>query len=381
MKKEVISSSVLDNSKSPGEFRCLWLIDSMSEICFQFDIHSDFWIDWDDGDEAEHIVNAQVIGVSERQHGSTRLERVPGDEILLTIHHQYKNRLSAEPVSISINGRITNWKAGSFNYCSYLELKKYIDDDKEPCHLLSIEHFGPVGFGCMAFLNCRELTHLPEREKPDSRYLIDMGGMFYNAIKFNSQLNHWDVSQARNMCAMFYNAREFDQPLNGWNVSNVVNMSKMFCNAWNFDRRLDNWDVSQVTDMSGMFCGAEYFNHPLNCWDVSHVEDMSEMFYDAYDFNQPLSSWNVSNVKNMSGMFSWALRFNRPLNKWNVSNVENMSYMFWEASRFNQPLHKWNVSNVKDINGMFRGAIRFNRSLRQWKLHEGIEMSSAFRDI
>lgn len=381
MKNEIISSSVLDNSESPGEFRCLWLLDSMSEICFQFDIHSDFWVDWDDGDDAEHIANSQVVGVSERQHGTTRLERVLGDEALLTIHHQYINRLSSGPVSISINGRITNWKAGSFNYCSYPELKKYIDDNKEPCHLLSIEHFGPVGLGPMAFLNCRELTRLPEKDKPDSHYLTDATGMFYYAETFNAPLEHWDVSNVKSMIRMFYYASMFDQPLNNWNVSNIENMSGMFYNCYNFDQPLNHWNVSNVKDMSGMFNGAEYFNQPLNNWNVSNVENMSYMFYDAYNFNQPLNNWNVSNVKNMSGMFSWAVRFNRPLNKWNVSNVEDMGEMFYEASRFNQPLHRWNVSNVKNINGMFHGAISFNRSLRQWKLHEGIEMSSAFRYV
>lgn len=379
MKEEITISRRSNKGTTLDEFRSLWLIDSKSEICFRFDNHSDFGVDWDDGDEPEHIVQAQFFGEAERKHGSTWLEQVTGDETLLTIHHRYKDRSSSGPVSISIRGYIINWKAGAYIYSSLSELKKAYYKDCEPCHLLGIEQFGPVGLGNMAFLNCQELTRLPEKEKPDSHYLTDTSWMFCFAERLNTSLNHWDVSNVKNMAGMFYYARAFDQSLNNWNVSNVEDMSGMFYDAWDFDQSLNRWDVSHVKDMSCMFKGAEYFNQPLNNWDVSNVENMSEMFYDAYNFNQPLSKWNVSHVKNMRSMFGWAICFNKPLNKWNVSSVADMSCMFWEAFRFNQPLHKWNVSNVESIYGMLHGATKFKRSLRQWKLPDGISISEAFK--
>lgn len=51
MKKAIDISLHLDKVNSLSEFRSLWLIDSNAEVCFQFDIHSDFGGDWDDDDE------------------------------------------------------------------------------------------------------------------------------------------------------------------------------------------------------------------------------------------------------------------------------------------------------------------------------------------
>ncbi|MBQ1925377.1 MAG: hypothetical protein II180_04565, partial [Proteobacteria bacterium] len=108
MKEEITISRRSNKGTTLDEFRSLWLIDSKSEICFRFDNHSDFWVDWDDGDEPEHIVQAQFFGEAERKHGSTWLEQVTGDETLLTIHHRYKDRSSSGPVSISLISHCIN---------------------------------------------------------------------------------------------------------------------------------------------------------------------------------------------------------------------------------------------------------------------------------
>ena len=175
--------------------------------------------------------------------------------------------------------------------------------------------------------------------------------MFNNASDFNSNINHWDMSNVVNMDAMFLGAKAFNQPLNDWDVSNVVDMASMFNTASAFNQSLNNWDVSNVVDMSRMFYYTSLFNQPLNSWNVSSVTTMSFMFRVAAAFNQPLNAWNVSSVTSMNDMFNQADAFNRPLNSWNVSSVTSMAYMFANADSFNQNLNAWDVSQVTSFPG------------------------------
>ncbi|WP_170141611.1 BspA family leucine-rich repeat surface protein, partial [Tenacibaculum lutimaris] len=304
---------------------------------------------------------------------------------------------------------------------------EYVGDSYK---LLSIDQWGTQVWESMyeAFESCRNMEY-KATDIPNLSKVTDMESMFSSCIKFNGNINDWDVSNITNMRSMFRGASIYNQPLNNWDVGNVTNMNYMFGSAikfnqdignWNtgnvtdmgrmflsavvFNQNLNNWDVSNVTNMGSMFEGAKVFNQPLNNWDVSNVINMSSMFERTEVFNQPLNNWDVSNVTNMSEMFlacvdfnqslnSWnvslvtdmnsmfqsARSFNQPLDNWNVSNVTNMSYMFSSASEFNQNIDSWNVTNVTNMSGMFRYSIAFNQPLNSWDVNSVVNMSSMFQ--
>ncbi len=131
----------------------------------------------------------------------------------------------------------------------------------------------------------------------------DASEMFYSAIKFNSDINHWDVSQVTNMTYMFFGAINFISDISSWNTSNVTNMALTFYIATNFNSDLSNWNTSNVKDMNNMFSNTIKFNSDLSNWNTSNVVNMSFMFYKTQNFNSDLSNWNTSNVKNMLNMF------------------------------------------------------------------------------
>ena len=79
-------------------------------------------------------------------------------------------------------------------------------------------------------------------------------------------------------------------PIGEWDVSRVIDMAGMFSNAVFFNGDISKWDVSRVLDMSEMFWGASSFNVDLSRWDVSGVTDMDEMFEGAAAFTHTLCS-------------------------------------------------------------------------------------------
>ncbi|SFV57328.1 Chitinase [hydrothermal vent metagenome] len=140
----------------------------------------------------------------------------------------------------------------------------------------------------------------------------------------------------------------FNSPINHWNVSNVKNMGNLFYDNKEFNQDLSSWDISNVTNMDWMFYGATKFNQDISSWDVSNIKNMDRMFYDATKFNQDISSWDVSNVKNMDNMFSYANSFNQDLSNWNIQNIEGLS-AFDKARGFNQDLSAWDFTKVNYI--------------------------------
>ena len=75
-------------------------------------------------------------------------------------------------------------------------------------------------------LGCSNLE-INATDAPNLSNATDLSGMFANANKVNSPLNHWDVSTIENMRSMFSYALAFNQSLASWNVSNVDNMTGM----------------------------------------------------------------------------------------------------------------------------------------------------------
>jgi|GEM_PF-5016548 len=206
-----------------------------------------------------------------------------------------------------------------------------------------------------SFYGCENLQ-ISAIDQPDLSHVERMDYMFYEATRFNSDINSWDVSNVSNMKYMFGYAELFNSPLNNWDVSSVTNMSGMFEGAKYFNQDIGSWNTEDVTDMSFMFSSAARFNTPIASWDVSNVTDMSYMFSKASLFNQDLSSWDVQNVITLSNMFNMATAFNQDIRGWNVENVLYFELMFYYAASFNYSLGSWSVQQADFMNNMLRSS-------------------------
>ena len=202
--------------------------------------------------------------------------------------------------------------------------------------------------------------------------------MFRDAVNFNEDLNHWDVSQVTNMRNMFSGCTSFNGNISDWQVSNVLSMESLFRFAAAFNGDISEWDVSSVTSMFLTFNGTTAFNQDISDWDVSSVRDMRDMFSTASRFNSDISSWDVSSVIRMGRMFSDTQVFNHDLSGWDVSNVTDMLAMFSEAQAFNQDIGSWDVSNVTTMNFMFKDAIKFDQDLGNWDVTNVTTMAEIF---
>ena len=124
-----------------------------------------------------------------------------------------------------------------------------------------------------------------------------------------------------------------DIPLNNIDTRYVTNMGYMFYQATNFNQDISNWDTSNVTDMQWMFSYATNFNQDISNWNVSNVTSMQWMFREASNFNQDISKWDTSNVTDMSRMFNYATSFNQDLSKWCVTNIKTKPNLFDDGSK------------------------------------------------
>ena len=104
-------------------------------------------------------------------------------------------------------------------------------------------------------------------------------------------------------------------------ISNVLDMWGIFWDAISFNQDIGNWNISNLNKMRQMFDGATSFNQDIGDWNTFNVEDMAEMFSGASAFNQNIGNWNTSNVNNMSSMFKDAIVFNQDISNWCVKNI------------------------------------------------------------
>ena len=201
--------------------------------------------------------------------------------------------------------------------------------DSDSRKLVAIKQWGNIEWYSMggAFLECSNLEGLAS-DIPNLTNVTDMSDMFYEAHRYNQDIEDWNVSHVTNMENMFTSAYSFNQYIGSWDVSNVINMKGMFSYATAFNHYIGEWDVSKVTNMHAMFDNAHAFTYYLGEWDTSQVTDMSYMFNEASAFNESISNWNVSNVTNMERMFLNALSFNQNLENWDVNNVTKMQDAF-----------------------------------------------------
>jgi len=171
-----------------------------------------------------------------------------------------------------------------------------------------------------------------------------MESMFAINDEFDQELQDWDVSGVTNMASMFDSATNFNGEV-GWGskTGQVQQMQYMFRNAVRFNRDLNDWDVGSVQNMASMFSGATAFNGSVNGWNTSSVTNMNNMFREASNFfgggagDPGVNAWNVSSVMDMSGMFinagsaaDPADRFLRDLGAWVATAVtdHNADLMF-----------------------------------------------------
>ncbi len=329
------------------------------------------------------------------------------------ITHTYA---SAGTYTVSITGAFPRifFNAGSFL------------PDKDAQKILSVEQWGNVQWASMAhaFSGCENLR-INAPDAPDLSGVTDMTRMFFDAIAFNDNINHWDVSNVSNMSGLFKDAETFNQSLNAWDVSNVTNMGEMFNfarafnqdvrfvaggantggDAWNtsnvldmgsmfggasaFDQDIGNWNVNNVTDMNQIFSVAVAFNQDIGNWNISNVTDIRSMFNGATAFNQNISTkigggnyggdaWNTAGINDMSNMFRNATAFDQNIGNWDVGQVNDMRSMFGFAGAFNQDISGWNVANVSDFNGMFEDATSFNQAIGGWTTTSANDMRNMF---
>ncbi len=275
------------------------------------------------------------------------------------------------------------------------------DKDK----FLSVDQWGDIAWSSMngMFRGCSNLT-IPASDAPDLTNATNMGFMFNDAVNFNSDIGHWDVSTITDMNNMFRNAIAFNQDIGAWNVGNVTDMNGMFYGAdafnqdignWDmssaistssmlraasFNQDIGNWDMSSVLNINNMFQGATAFNQDLNNWNVSNAFNLQGIFRDATAFNGNISSWDVSSMTSLAFAFDGASAFNQDISGWNTSNITTMAFMFRNTTAFNQDISGWNVSSVTTMSFMFSNATAFNQDLSSWDVSHVKNMTSMFKD-
>lgn len=79
-------------------------------------------------------------------------------------------------------------------------------------------------------------------------------------------------------------------------LSGVSRLDDMFNGCSNFNSDINHWNVSNIQYFKAMFAYCAVFNQPLNYWDTATAIDMQYMFINNAAFNQDISMWNVTNV-------------------------------------------------------------------------------------
>lgn len=258
--------------------------------------------------------------------------------------------------------------------------KIYFNNVGDKSKILSVEQWGDIDWKDMrfAFRGCDQIS-IHAIDAPNLNQVSDMWGMFWGS-SINQSINHWDVSNVKDIGNLFRDALQYNQPLDNWDVSSVTNMPQVFMNTENFNQDIGNWDVSNVTNMGAMFNGARSFNQEIGSWNVGNVKQMNAMFQLAASFNQNIGNWDTKNVTRMDLMFRGATSFNQPIGNWDLSNVSQIDRIFNEAKDFNQDIKQWDLRGVTDLTQMFNGAISFNQDISNWDLSHVNNMSYMFHN-
>ena len=210
---------------------------------------------------------------------------------------------------------------------------------------------------------------------------------FYQCTAFNSDINHWDVSNATSLGGFFAICPNFNQPLNNWDVSNVTSFRtsfySMFRDCFAFNQDLGSWDVSSTTSLRALFLRCTSFNNggsdSIKDWNVSGISDFTEVFENCYVFNQPLANWDVSSATSLNSMFKTCRVFDQPIDNWDVSNVTNSAEIFSGCLVFNQPLNSWVTTKFNNCLGTFANCALFNQNIGSWDVSSVTDMTAMFQ--
>ena len=402
------SSWTLPNSRpiwgtcpDKNDFVTKWKIPN-SEYTFTFPAAQyeggvyDYWINWGDGTEIEHIT------------GNTAPTHV----------YAYSGNCY-----IRVSGSLPRFA---------------IDNGSMKSLLLGVITWGNVGFKSMAnmFRGITNNITIPN-ELTGHEDVTDMTNMFSSAIIFNRDISGWDVSNVTNMSGMFSFTVDFNQDISGWDVSNVTGMSYMFYEAEDFNQDLYWWCVKKISSKPGGFddiatswilprpqwgtCPSKkdlfitswslptsppydnsiafpvksYFGGNYDYWidwgdgtieyfdddtqpthtysiindyqitirgSLPHIRNLSDPRFLGVD------NWGDIKLQTMEGMFAENIgsNFYLPKTLTGHQDVTDMSYMFVECYEFNQDIGNWDVSNVTNMDGMFAKCESFNQDLSWW---------------
>ena len=123
------------------------------------------------------------------------------------VEHKYSK---AGTYTVSMWGDIRQWSC-SYDYCN--------NCDGMCSNLVAILSYGDVTFTSYTFENAKMLESVPKHVP--KFYLNDANHAFQGAIKFNSDITSWDTKDIVDMSGMFYNAKSFNQPLDKWDLSGL----------------------------------------------------------------------------------------------------------------------------------------------------------------
>ena len=137
----------------------------------------------------------------------------------------------------------------------------------------------------------------------DTSRVTDMAQLFAHARFFDSTLSRWNTSSVTDMSYMFAFASSFqngasssesgESDLGLWDTSRVTTMKFMFQHASSMDGAgLNHWDVSQVKDLTYFAQGATLFDPNIWRWDTSRVRSFNRAFHNATTFSRSLC-WHL----------------------------------------------------------------------------------------
>ncbi|MES2778145.1 MAG: BspA family leucine-rich repeat surface protein [Bacteroidota bacterium] len=233
-----------------------------------------------------------------------------------------------------------------------------VGDSGDQLKLLSINQWGNTewdDFG-YAFAGCSNMV-ITATDGPNIGYGTQCSAMFRDCASMNSNLNHWNVSNAYTMAQMFKGCTSFNKPLNSWDVRYVESTVEMFKGCTAFNQPLNNWQFLVNGNMAGMFDGATSFNSSLFSAGLTACYNATAMFRGATAFNQPIPAWSTNNLWYMDNMFQGASSFNQPLafivyNTLSMNNALDGCNM--SVANYDLTIQNWKNSTNK--NGVAVGA-------------------------
>jgi surface protein len=192
----------------------------------------DFYIDWGDGSEKEHIIShcachKYTSRTPKENIGYSKNETITKG-ILKYEYNLHKSIGSWFPTyTLKITGTIIGWSSNDSDYLNHAILR-------------DISQWGclKLGNGGAYFKN-NEFLQISAKDAPDLSETTNLDYMFLDCTLFNSPISHWDVSHITSMWGMFTGARDFNQSLNNWNISNVKT-------CWGIFHHTESFDISNI---------------------------------------------------------------------------------------------------------------------------------------